>query len=99
MPGLCSKYVGREQRREPEGEACPPLDTLGTADAAPGAEKGLQRASYSSTVSIQLGAGGRAASFGKAQLSLTHPLLPMPEQPSARKVNGSALETPPSPWT
>ncbi|KAJ6663760.1 hypothetical protein lerEdw1_009839 [Lerista edwardsae] len=95
VPGLCSKYLGGEQqrpgppRREPEGEAAPQLDS-------PCAEKGQQRASYSTTVNIQIGGSGRVASFGKAQVSLTQPLLPTPEQPSGRKVNGSALEAPPS---
>ncbi|XP_066494250.1 pleckstrin homology domain-containing family G member 2 [Tiliqua scincoides] len=95
VPGLCSKYVSREQRsgpqrREPEGEDC----AVGNVDAAQNAEKGQQRTSYSTTVNIQIGGSGRIASFSKAQVSLTHPLLPTPEQPSIRKVNGSALETP-----
>lgn len=94
VPGLCSKYVGREprsglQRRELEGE-----ESLGSADTVRCAEKSPQRASYSTTVNIQIGGSGRIASFSQAQVSLTHPLLPTPEQPSLRKVNGSALETP-----
>ncbi|KAL8219947.1 UNVERIFIED_CONTAM: hypothetical protein K2H54_036573 [Gekko kuhli] len=99
VPGLRSKYGSAErrpspQRREAEGDGCPRLDTPGTTDVAQSSEKSHQRASYSTTVNIQIGGSGRIASFSKAQVSLTHPLLPTPEQPSVRKVNGNALETP-----
>ncbi|XP_033014497.1 pleckstrin homology domain-containing family G member 2 [Lacerta agilis] len=97
VPGLCLKYVSREcrpssQRRPLEGEGCPESDSPMSADPAQLSERGHQRASYSTTVNIQIGGSGRIASFSNAQVSLTHPLLPTPEQPSARKVNGSALE-------
>ncbi|XP_060113771.1 pleckstrin homology domain-containing family G member 2 [Heteronotia binoei] len=99
VPGLRSKYGSAErrpspQRREAEGENCPRLDAPGATDVAQCAEKSHQRASYSTTVSIQIGGSGRIASFSNAQVSLTHPLLPTPEQPSIRKINGSSLETP-----
>ncbi|XP_034975546.1 pleckstrin homology domain-containing family G member 2 isoform X2 [Zootoca vivipara] len=97
VPGLCLKYVGREcrpssQRRLLEGEDCPESDSPIGTDPAQLSEKSQQRASYSTTVNIQIGGSGRIASFSNAQVSLTHPLLPTPEQPSVRKVNGSALE-------
>ncbi|XP_061453117.1 pleckstrin homology domain-containing family G member 2 isoform X2 [Rhineura floridana] len=99
VPGLCSKYVSREcrsspQRRQPEGEDCPKWDSPITMDAAQSAEKCQQRASYSTTVNLQIGGSGRIASFSNVQVSLTHPLLAAPEQSSGRKVNGSALERP-----
>ncbi|XP_015274270.1 PREDICTED: pleckstrin homology domain-containing family G member 2 [Gekko japonicus] len=99
VPGLRSKYGSAErrlspQRKEAEGDGCPRLDTPGTTDVAQCSEKSHQRASYSTTVNIQIGGSGRIASFSKAQVSLTHPLLPTPEQPSIRKVNGNALEMP-----
>ncbi|XP_054856084.1 pleckstrin homology domain-containing family G member 2 [Eublepharis macularius] len=97
--GLRSKYVSAERRpslqqRELEGEGCPKLDPPVTTDVARCAEKSHQRACYSTTVNIQIGGSGRIASFSNAQVSLTHPLLGTPEQPSIRKVNGNALETP-----
>ncbi|XP_077788537.1 pleckstrin homology domain-containing family G member 2 isoform X2 [Podarcis muralis] len=97
VPGLCLKYVGREcrpssQRRPLEGEGCPESDSPISTDLAQLSEKSQQRASYSTTVNIQIGGSGRIASFSNAQVSLTHPLLPTPDQPSVRKVNGSALE-------
>nr|XP_056701847.1 pleckstrin homology domain-containing family G member 2 [Euleptes europaea] len=99
VPGLRSKYGSAElrpspQRREPEGDSCPKWDPPVTTDVARCAEKNHQRASYSTTVNIQIGGSGRIASFSNAQVSLTHPLLATPEQPSIRKVKGSALETP-----
>ncbi|XP_053123942.1 pleckstrin homology domain-containing family G member 2 isoform X2 [Hemicordylus capensis] len=101
VPGLCSKYVSREcgaspPRRELEGEGCPKRASLGNGEPARWAEKSQQRASYSTTVNIQIGGSGRFASFSNAQVSLTHPLLATPEQPSTRKVNGTALEAPPN---
>ncbi|XP_077174535.1 pleckstrin homology domain-containing family G member 2 isoform X2 [Paroedura picta] len=97
VPGLRSKYGSAERRpgppqKEADGDGCPSPDMLGTVDAAQGAEKSHPRASYSTTVNIQIGGSGRIASFSKAQVSLTHPLLPTPEPPVVRKVNGSALE-------
>ncbi|XP_040297942.1 pleckstrin homology domain-containing family G member 2 isoform X1 [Bufo bufo] len=57
-------------------------------------EKATLKASYSTTVNIQIGGSGRIASFSNAQVSLTHPLLQAPETFSSRKinVNGSTLE-------
>ncbi|KAM8952241.1 pleckstrin homology domain-containing family G member 2 [Pelodytes ibericus] len=52
------------------------------------------KASYSTTVNIQIGGSGRISSFSTAQVSLTHPLLQAPGSPSMRKINvkGSSLE-------
>ncbi|KAM4696408.1 uncharacterized protein WCC33_015177 [Rhinophrynus dorsalis] len=57
-------------------------------------EKANLRASYSTTVNIQIGGSGRIASFSNAQVSLTHPLLHAPESQTVRKINinGSTLE-------
>lgn len=57
-------------------------------------EKATLKASYSTTVNIQIGGSGRIASFSNAQVSLTHPLLQAPETLSSRKINinGSTLE-------
>ncbi|XP_072835651.2 pleckstrin homology domain-containing family G member 2 isoform X2 [Pogona vitticeps] len=103
VPGLCLKYVNRERRPSspqrrppPEGQGSPsPAFPFSGADAAPRTDRNHQRASYSTTVNIQIGGSGRIASFSNAQVSLTHhPLLATPEPLSARKVNGSALEAP-----
>ncbi|XP_063794035.1 uncharacterized protein LOC134949410 [Pseudophryne corroboree] len=63
-------------------------------DSSDTKEKAASRASYSTTVNIQIGGSGRIASFSNAQVSLTHPLLQAPECLSSRKINinGSTLE-------
>ncbi|XP_062995845.1 pleckstrin homology domain-containing family G member 2 [Elgaria multicarinata webbii] len=100
VPGLCLKYVNRERRLSPqrkqlEAPGCQNSDSPITLDAARSTDKSQQKASYSTTVNIQIGGSGRISSFSNAQVSLTHPLLATPEQLSVRKVNCSALETPP----
>ncbi|KAJ7303927.1 hypothetical protein JRQ81_011440 [Phrynocephalus forsythii] len=77
MPGLCLKYVNREQqwlspqRRPPlEGKGCQsPEAPLSGMDVAHPTERSQQRASYSTTVSIQIGSRGRIASFSNAQVA------------------------------
>lgn len=100
VPGLRSKYANTAYRpsfRKEElecREGCPQLDTPTTMDTSRCAEKNYQqKASYSTTVNIQIGGSGRIASFSNAQVSLTHPLLATPEQLSFRKVNSSTSET------
>ncbi|KAM4011866.1 uncharacterized protein ACNLHF_005593, partial [Anomaloglossus baeobatrachus] len=63
-------------------------------DSSDPKEKSTFKASYSTTVNIQIGGSGRIASFSNAQVSLTHPLLQAPETLSSRKINinGSTLE-------
>ncbi|KAG9478285.1 hypothetical protein GDO78_013333 [Eleutherodactylus coqui] len=63
-------------------------------DSSDTKEKNTLKASYSTTVNIQIGGSGRIASFSNAQVSLTHPLLQAPETLSSRKINinGSTLE-------
>ncbi|XP_075692784.1 pleckstrin homology domain-containing family G member 2 [Rhinoderma darwinii] len=63
-------------------------------DSSDTKEKATLKASYSTTVNIQIGGSGRIASFSNAQVSLTHPLLQAPETLSSRKINinGSTLE-------
>ncbi|XP_078517448.1 pleckstrin homology domain-containing family G member 2 [Lissotriton helveticus] len=58
-------------------------------------DKGLLKASYSTTVNIQIGGSGRIASFSNAQVSLTHPFLAAPESQNVRRVNinGGPLDT------
>ncbi|OCT66337.1 uncharacterized protein plekhg2.S [Xenopus laevis] len=57
-------------------------------------EKANLKASYSTTVNIQIGGSGRIASFTNAQVILTHPLLQAPESQTTRKINinGSTLD-------
>lgn len=101
VPGLCLRYVSGDshpspQRRPPlEGEGHPsPEAPLSGVDVARPTDRSHQRASYSTTVNIQIGGSGRIASFSKAQVSLTHPLLATPEPLGARKVHSSATEMP-----
>ncbi|OCT68123.1 hypothetical protein XELAEV_18039419mg [Xenopus laevis] len=63
-------------------------------DSSNGKEKANLKASYSTTVNIQIGGSGRIASFTNAQVILTHPLLQAPESQTMRKINinGSTLD-------
>ncbi|XP_041035225.1 pleckstrin homology domain-containing family G member 3 [Carcharodon carcharias] len=63
-------------------------------EASPSKEKGNVKASYSTTVNLQIGGSGRTATFSKAQVSLTQMFLPVMGQ-SVRKVTGGsgALQT------
>ncbi|XP_067874938.1 uncharacterized protein [Heterodontus francisci] len=56
-------------------------------EASPSREKGDVKASYSTTVNLQIGGSGRTATFSKAQVSLTQMFLPVTGQ-SLRKVTG-----------
>ncbi|XP_039366559.1 pleckstrin homology domain-containing family G member 2 isoform X3 [Mauremys reevesii] len=90
VPGLRSRYADRAGSMGAPGspEEYPKV----RADSA--RDMGPHRASYSTTVNIQIGGSGRIASFSNAQVSLTHPPLAAPGQHSARRINGSTLETP-----
>ncbi|KAG6928206.1 hypothetical protein G0U57_008485, partial [Chelydra serpentina] len=90
VPGLRSRYADRAGSVGPPGS--PEEGPQASADLA--RDMGPHRASYSTTVNIQIGGSGRIASFSNAQVSLTHPLLAVPGQHSARRINGSTLETP-----
>ncbi|CAM5129594.1 unnamed protein product [Natator depressus] len=90
IPGLRSRYADRAGSMGPPGS--PEEYPKARGDLA--RDTGPHRASYSTTVNIQIGGSGRIASFSNAQVSLTHPLLAAPGQPSARRINGSTLETP-----
>ncbi|XP_034294069.1 pleckstrin homology domain-containing family G member 2 isoform X3 [Pantherophis guttatus] len=103
VPNLCLKYVNQEEwtggspRLQLEmGEHCPKRGAPLSLDTARFPEKGPQKASYSTTVNIQIGCSGRISSFSNAQVSLTHPLSATLEQ---RRVNGGEAETPPKPGT
>ncbi|XP_075464333.1 pleckstrin homology domain-containing family G member 2 isoform X2 [Ascaphus truei] len=74
-----------------KGETSLPADKLDFSDAR---DKATLKASYSTTVNIQIGGSGRIASFSNAQVSLTHPLLQATESQTMRKINinGSNLE-------
>ncbi|XP_078389242.1 uncharacterized protein LOC144671305 [Cetorhinus maximus] len=63
-------------------------------EASPSREKGNVKASYSTTVNLQIGGRGGTATFSKAQVSLTQMFLPVMGQ-SVRKVTGGsgALQT------
>uniref|UniRef100_A0A8C0IPA2 DH domain-containing protein n=1 Tax=Chelonoidis abingdonii TaxID=106734 RepID=A0A8C0IPA2_CHEAB len=90
VPGLRSRYADWAGSMGAPGspEEYPKV----RADSA--RDMGPHRASYSTTVNIQIGGSGRIASFSNAQVSLTHPLLAAPGQHSTRRINGSTLETP-----
>ncbi|XP_029769064.1 pleckstrin homology domain-containing family G member 2 [Terrapene carolina triunguis] len=90
VPGLRSRYADRAGSMGPPGS--PEEYPKARADLA--RDTGPHRASYSTTVNIQIGGSGRIASFSNAQVSLTHPLLAAPGQHGARRINGSTLETP-----
>ncbi|XP_074872838.1 pleckstrin homology domain-containing family G member 2 isoform X2 [Carettochelys insculpta] len=91
VPGLRSGYAGQEGSPGALGSAeeCSQM----RADLA--RDTGPHRASYSTTVNIQIGGSGRIASFSNAQVSLTHPLLVAPGPHGARRINGSTVETQP----
>ncbi|XP_063168563.1 pleckstrin homology domain-containing family G member 2 [Candoia aspera] len=106
VPDLCSKYVSQEgwpgpQRLQPEvGEHCPKQGPPTSLDTARFPEKAPQKASYSTTVNIQIGGSGRVASFSNAQVSLTHPLSATLEQlGSLRRVNSGVAESSLKPGT
>ncbi|KAM9113092.1 pleckstrin homology domain-containing family G member 2 isoform 4-T5 [Pangshura tecta] len=90
VPGLRSKYADRVGSMGAPGS----LEEYPKARADSARDMGPHRASYSTTVNIQIGGSGRIASFSNAQVSLTHPPLAAPGQHSARRINGSTLETP-----
>ncbi|XP_030400203.1 pleckstrin homology domain-containing family G member 2 [Gopherus evgoodei] len=90
VPGLRSRYADRAGSMGAPGS--PEEYSKARVDSA--RDTGPHRASYSTTVNIQIGGSGRIASFSNAQVSLTHPLLAAPGQHSARRINGSTLETP-----
>ncbi|KAM9323930.1 pleckstrin homology domain-containing family G member 2 [Gastrophryne carolinensis] len=75
-------------------ETVKPYSSIEKWDSSDTKDKTTLKASYSTTVNIQIGGSGRIASFSNAQVSLTHPLLQAPEYPSSRKINinGSTLE-------
>lgn len=75
-------------------ETVKPCESMEKWDCADTKDKTTLKASYSTTVNIQIGGSGRIASFSNAQVSLTHPLLQAPEYPTSRKINinGSTLE-------
>ncbi|XP_073405118.1 pleckstrin homology domain-containing family G member 2 [Dendrobates tinctorius] len=76
------------------GEIMELYESTEKLDSSDPKEKFTLKASYSTTVNIQIGGSGRIASFSNAQVSLTHPLLQAPETLSSRKINinGSTLE-------
>ncbi|XP_044291379.1 pleckstrin homology domain-containing family G member 2 [Varanus komodoensis] len=100
VPSPCLKRVDRGGGPSPptrplEQEGCPaPEPPVAPGPTRP-VDRGQQKASYSTTVNIQIGGTGRISSFSNAQVSLTHPLLASPEHVGARKAHGGALETPP----
>ncbi|KAK9394256.1 pleckstrin domain-containing family G member 2 [Crotalus adamanteus] len=103
VPNLCLKYVNQEgwlvnpPRLQLEmGERCPKWGPPLNLDAVRFPEKCPQKASYSTTVNIQIGGSGRISSFSNAQVSLTHPLSAALEQ---QRVNGGVAETSPKPGT
>ncbi|XP_026546691.1 pleckstrin homology domain-containing family G member 2-like [Notechis scutatus] len=103
VPNLCLKYVkqegwpGSSPRLQLEmGEHCPKRGAPLSPDTARFPEKGPPKASYSTTVNIQIGGSGRISSFSNAQVSLMHPLSATLEQ---RRVNGGGAEASPKPDT
>ncbi|XP_053328612.1 pleckstrin homology domain-containing family G member 2 [Spea bombifrons] len=63
-------------------------------DSSETRDKASLKASYSTTVNIQIGGSGRISTFSTAQVSLTHPLLHAPESQATRKISakGGTLE-------
>ncbi|XP_025024171.1 pleckstrin homology domain-containing family G member 2 [Python bivittatus] len=106
VPDLRLKYVSQEGWSGPQrlqfevGERCPKRAPSLSLDTARSPEKGPQKASYSTTVNIQIGGSGRIASFSNAQVSLTHPLSATLEQLGGlRRANSGVAETSPKPGT
>ncbi|XP_043918011.1 pleckstrin homology domain-containing family G member 2 isoform X2 [Protopterus annectens] len=64
-----------------------------SADCMRNREKGIPKASYATTVNIQIGGSGRIASFSNVQVSLTQPFLAAPEEKSMRKININSSNT------
>ncbi|XP_038623600.1 pleckstrin homology domain-containing family G member 2 [Tachyglossus aculeatus] len=89
--GLTATILTPEQRGRPGRLGRGPAWALG--DGSP--EGGGVRPSYSTTVNIQIGGSGRISALSKAQVSLTHPLLPPPEISGLRRVNGNPVEAAP----
>ncbi|XP_072346032.1 uncharacterized protein [Scyliorhinus torazame] len=61
----------------------------GATEFSSSKEKGNVKASYSTTVNLQIGGSRGTATFSKAQVSLTQPFLPVAGQ-SVRKVTGGS---------
>ncbi|XP_067830900.1 uncharacterized protein plekhg2 [Heptranchias perlo] len=61
----------------------------GVTEASLSREKGIVKASYSTTVNLQIGGSGRTATFSKAQVSLTQTFLPVTGQ-TLRKITGGS---------
>ncbi|XP_053577697.1 pleckstrin homology domain-containing family G member 2 isoform X2 [Bombina bombina] len=68
-----------------------------TAELSDARDKATHKTSYSTTVNIQIGGSGRISSFSNAQVSLTHPLLQVPESQTIRKININGNILDPSP--
>ncbi|XP_051792162.1 uncharacterized protein LOC114648390 [Erpetoichthys calabaricus] len=87
---ICA-YVASPQAVEPELlKKSSTLPNHGTGDAVhPNANstKGIGKASYSTTVNLQIGGSGKIASFSNAQVSLTQTLVTVPESQSIRRIN------------
>uniref|UniRef100_UPI00398EB990 nuclear envelope pore membrane protein POM 121C n=1 Tax=Pristiophorus japonicus TaxID=55135 RepID=UPI00398EB990 len=65
------------------------VSPAGGPESGPSRERGGARASYSTTVNLQIGGGGRLATFSKAQVSLTQTFLPVTGQVLRRVTGGS----------
>ncbi|XP_069500347.1 pleckstrin homology domain-containing family G member 2 isoform X2 [Ambystoma mexicanum] len=80
---LCVPVPETQQNVLVDGTPLPP----DPEDCSETRHKGLLKASYSTTVNIQIGGSGRIASFSNAQVSLMHPFLATSESPTVRRVN------------
>ncbi|XP_069799747.1 pleckstrin homology domain-containing family G member 2 [Dendropsophus ebraccatus] len=78
--------ASQSQMAEPS-ETIEHYESTEKVDSSDTKERATLKASYSTTVNIQIGGSGRIASFSNAQVSLTHPLLQAPETLSSRKIN------------
>ncbi|KAG8552765.1 hypothetical protein GDO81_003044 [Engystomops pustulosus] len=87
-------FAASQSPMEEPCESAEHYESTEKLDFSDAKEKATLRASYSTTVNIQIGGSGRIASFSNAQVSLTRPLHQAPGTLSPRKINinGSTLE-------
>ncbi|XP_039624202.1 uncharacterized protein plekhg2 isoform X2 [Polypterus senegalus] len=87
---ICA-YVASPQAVEPEllkkSSPLPNHGMGGTVHPSANSTKGTGKASYSTTVNLQIGGSGKIASFSNAQVSLTQTLVTVPESQSIRRIN------------
>ncbi|XP_072130541.1 uncharacterized protein [Mobula birostris] len=101
-PGPCFAPSPPTSPSSSPPEELEPISRSGSGTPEPGeAEKARRlstggRTSYSTTLSLQIGGGGRPATISRAQVSLTQAFFPAATARSPRRITGTSASNPPS---